>query len=177
MRLADSLILLFFVYRYFLGVDVNLIIRNFYVCVEVSSLVNSKSILCFEPDVLPIETARVRFLQIFVDHFIQERVREVPDLSDANYANTLIQEKATKRKMKEVEYEGDPNFALPLMYVANLYETLASEVNVRLASLDGIRDKTIGVALEAAGGLYRRLAKKFPRKGHTWIIIFMYFVY
>eukprot|EP00268_Persea_americana_P035096 TRINITY_DN34643_c0_g1_i3.p1 TRINITY_DN34643_c0_g1~~TRINITY_DN34643_c0_g1_i3.p1 ORF type:complete len:289 (-),score=40.30 TRINITY_DN34643_c0_g1_i3:272-1138(-) len=51
------------------------------------------------------------------------------------------------------------------MYVANLYETLVNDVNMRLASLDGIREKTIGVALEAAGGLYRKLAKKFPRKG------------
>ncbi|KAM0064081.1 putative Zinc finger C2HC domain-containing protein [Helianthus debilis subsp. tardiflorus] len=36
---------------------------------------------------------------------------------------------------------------------------------MRLDSLDGMREKTIGVALEAAGGLYRKLAKKFPRKG------------
>ena len=73
--------------------------------------------------------------------------------------------KANKRKSTEVQYEGDPRFALPLMYIANLYEMLVNEVNVRLLSLDGIREKTIGVALEAAGGLYRRLAKKFPRKG------------
>ncbi|KAJ6351135.1 hypothetical protein OIU78_007127 [Salix suchowensis] len=56
-------------------------------------------------------------------------------------------------------------FALPLMYVANMYETLVNDVNTRLASLNGVRDKTIGVALEAAGGLYRRMAKKFPKKG------------
>ncbi|EYU30227.1 hypothetical protein MIMGU_mgv1a0120851mg, partial [Erythranthe guttata] len=31
--------------------------------------------------------------------------------------------------------------------------------------MSGMREKTIGVALEAAGGLYRKLAKKFPRKG------------
>ncbi|PKI47364.1 hypothetical protein CRG98_032199 [Punica granatum] len=51
------------------------------------------------------------------------------------------------------------------MYIANMYETLVNDVNIRLASLNGIREKTIGVALEASGGLYRRLAKKFPKKG------------
>ncbi|KAK4400155.1 hypothetical protein Sango_1121600 [Sesamum angolense] len=40
-----------------------------------------------------------------------------------------------------------------------------NEVNMRLSSMSGMREKTIGVALEAAGGLYRKLAKKFPRKG------------
>ncbi|XP_039689975.1 uncharacterized protein At2g02148 isoform X5 [Medicago truncatula] len=51
------------------------------------------------------------------------------------------------------------------MYVANMYESLVNEVNIRLASLNGIHDKFIGVALEAAIGLHRRLAKKFPKKG------------
>ncbi|XP_013607042.1 PREDICTED: uncharacterized protein At2g02148 isoform X3 [Brassica oleracea var. oleracea] len=37
--------------------------------------------------------------------------------------------------------------------------------NVRVGSLNGIREKTLGVALEAAGGLYRKLTKKFPKKG------------
>ncbi|XP_044488219.1 uncharacterized protein At2g02148 isoform X2 [Mangifera indica] len=75
------------------------------------------------------------------------------------------QDKLNKRKTRDVQYEGDPRFALPLMYVANMYESLVNDVNLRLASLNGIRDKTIGVALEAAGGLYRSLAKKFPKKG------------
>nr|DAD36052.1 TPA_asm: hypothetical protein HUJ06_006692 [Nelumbo nucifera] len=115
-------------------------------------------------DISPIETARARFLQILVDHFISEHVIEVQD-TEAEYASQSGQDKLNKRKPREVQYEGDPRFVLPLMYVANLYETLVNEVNMRLASLNGIREKTIGVALEAAGGLYRRLAKKFPRKG------------
>jgi hypothetical protein len=55
------------------------------------------------------------------------------------------------------------------MYVANMYESLVNEVNIRLDSLNGIRDKFIGVALEAAIGLHRRLAKKFPKKGPFYI--------
>lgn len=115
-----------------------------------------------ELDVSPIESARARILQIVVDHFIDDRVIEVPD-SEADYGGD--QDKLSKRRTREVQYEGDPSFALPLMYVANMYESLVNEVNIRLASLNGIREKTIGVALEAAGGLYRRLAKKFPKKG------------
>ncbi|KAK4597111.1 hypothetical protein RGQ29_014924 [Quercus rubra] len=115
-------------------------------------------------DVSPIESARSRFLQIIVDHFILDHVIEVPD-SEADYAGQSGQDKLNKRKTREVQFEGDPRFALPLMYVANMYETLVTDVNSRLVSLNGIRDKTIGVALEAAGGLYRRLAKKFPKKG------------
>ncbi|KAF9587029.1 hypothetical protein IFM89_039715 [Coptis chinensis] len=115
-------------------------------------------------DILPIETARDRFLQIVVDHFIDERMIEVADY-EVGYSGESSQEKLHKRNSRDVQYEGDPRFVLPLMYVANLYETLVNDVNVRLAPLDGIREKTIGVALEAAGGLYRRLAKKFPKKG------------
>ena len=51
------------------------------------------------------------------------------------------------------------------MYVANIYVSMVKEVNRRLLSLDGMHDKTIGLSLEAAGGLYRKLAKKFPIKG------------
>ncbi|XVE91912.1 hypothetical protein REPUB_Repub01dG0052200 [Reevesia pubescens] len=123
------------------------------------------SLLTIE-DVSPIESARARFLQIIVDHFINDHVIEVVDNeSPTDYNGQSGQDKLNKRKTKDVQYEGDPRFALPLMYVANLYETLVNEVNLRIASLNGIRDKTIGVALEAAGGLYRRLAKKFPKKG------------
>lgn len=97
-----------------------------------------------------------------MDHFIVDHVIEVAD-SEGDYSS---QDKMnSKRRTREIQYEGDPNFALPLMYVANMYETLVNDVNIRLASLNGIREKTIGVALEAAGGLYRRLAKKFPKKG------------
>ena len=46
-----------------------------------------------------------------------------------------------------------------------MYETLVNEVNTRLSSMSGIHEKTIGVALEGAGGLYLKLTKKFPRKG------------
>lgn len=126
--------------------------------------------LNFELDISPIESARARFLQIIVDYFINEHVIEVAD-SEADYTVQSGQDKLNKRKMREVQYEGDPRFALPLMYVANMYETLVNDVNIRLASLNGIREKTIGVALEAAGGLYRRLAKKFPKKGISFFFL------
>ncbi|KAL9328987.1 hypothetical protein ACSQ67_003990 [Phaseolus vulgaris] len=131
-----------------------------------SSRTTSYDILTVE-DVSPIESARARFLQIVVDHFINDRVIEVPD-SEADYTG---QDKMSKRRTREIQYEGDPNFALPLMYVANMYESLVSDVNNRLASVNGIREKTIGVALEAAGGLYRRLAKKFPKKGNAFLFV------
>ncbi|WOK98402.1 hypothetical protein Cni_G07113 [Canna indica] len=116
-----------------------------------------------QEDVLPIETARARFLQIIVDHFLAEHVIEAGETADVgSYQGN---EKDNKRKQREVQYEGDSRFALPLMYIANLYETLVTDVNIRLASLDEIREKNIGIALETAGGLYRRLAKKFPPKG------------
>ena len=117
----------------------------------------------FITDVVPIEMARSRFLDIIIDHFIGENVIEVgePSVLDFLQAN----DKLNKRKQKEARYEGDPRFALPLMYIANLYETLVSDTNARLASLIGSREKTIGVALEAAGGLYRKLTQKFPKKG------------
>ncbi|CAL5430270.1 unnamed protein product [Camellia sinensis] len=115
-------------------------------------------------DISPIENARARFLDIVVDHFISSHVIEVPD-SEADYTAQSAQDKLSKRKSREIHYEGDARLALPLMYVANMYESLVSEVNMRVSSVNGFRGKTIGVALEAAGGLYRKLAKKFPRKG------------
>ncbi|KAK3442471.1 uncharacterized protein At2g02148 [Eucalyptus grandis] len=130
---------------------------------EVGPSRSSYDVLTIE-DVVPIESSRARFLQIIVDHFISEHVVEVSD-PEPDYSAQSGQGQLNKRKSREVQYEGDACFALPLMYVANMYETLVSDVNVRLSSLNGIREKTIGVALEAAGGLYRRLAKKFPKKG------------
>lgn len=124
-----------------------------------------------DSDVSPIESARARFLQLIVDHFISEHVVEVPNseaASSAEYNGALShsgQEKLNKRKPGEVRYEGNPRLALPLMYVANMYQTLVNDANIRLSSLSGFREKTIGVALEASGGLYRCLAKKFPKKG------------
>lgn len=115
-------------------------------------------------DVLPIETARARFLQIVVDNFIAEHIIEKRGASVDNNVDPG-DDKSNKRKSAEVQYEGDPSFVLPLMYVANLYETLVSEANIRIASLNGLREKTIGVALEAAGGLYRKLTQKFPKTG------------
>ncbi|KMT09702.1 hypothetical protein BVRB_6g131520 [Beta vulgaris subsp. vulgaris] len=115
-------------------------------------------------DILPIETARARFLQIVVDSFISEHIIEKRGACIDNIAE-LGDDKSNKRKVAEVQREGDPRFALPLMYVANLYETLVSEANTRLASLNGLREKTIGVALEASGGLYRKLTQKFPKTG------------
>lgn len=122
-----------------------------------------------ELDVSPIESSRARFLQIIVDHFIADHVVEVSE-PEPDYSTQSGQGQLNKRKSREVQFEGDARFALPLMYVANMYETLVGDVNARLTSLNGIREKTIGVALEAAGGLYRRLAKKFPKKG---IILFI----
>ncbi|KAH6831417.1 PPR containing protein [Perilla frutescens var. hirtella] len=116
-------------------------------------------------DVSPIETARARFLDIIVDHFIDPHVIEISDYDTDYMVQQPSQENLSKRKSKEVRYEGDARYALPLMYVANVYETLVNEVNMRLSSMTAIREKTIGVALEASGGLYRKLAKKFPRKG------------
>lgn len=115
-------------------------------------------------DVSPIESARARFLDIVVDHFINSHLIEAPE-SGVDYSTLSAQDKLTKRKSREVHYEGDARFVLPMMYVTNMYETLVNEVNMRLASVNGLRGKNIGVALEAAGGLYRKLAKKFPRKG------------
>ncbi|XP_021713711.1 uncharacterized protein At2g02148-like [Chenopodium quinoa] len=115
-------------------------------------------------DVLPIETARARFLQIVVDNFITHHTIEKPGA----YIDNIVEpggDKSNKRKSAEVQYEGDPRFVLPLMYVANLYETLVSEANMRVALLNGLREKTIGVALEASGGLYRKLTQKFPKTG------------
>uniref|UniRef100_A0A0E0LFY0 Zinc-ribbon domain-containing protein n=1 Tax=Oryza punctata TaxID=4537 RepID=A0A0E0LFY0_ORYPU len=111
-------------------------------------------------DVLPIEAARTRILDIVVDHFIAENVIEVPETSGLN-----TNDRVNKRKKQDIRYEGDPMFALPLMYIANLYETLVTEIDARLASLTGFRHKTIGLSLEAAGGLYRKLTQKFPKKG------------
>lgn len=126
-------------------------------------LIVNCSFSAFGEDISPIATARSRFLQFVVDRFIDEHVIETGESSDVScYQGN---EKLGKRKEREVQYEGDSRFDLPLMYVANLYETLVNDVNVRLASLDGIREKNIGIALETAGGLYRRLAKKFPPKG------------
>ncbi|EOA23241.1 hypothetical protein CARUB_v10017129mg, partial [Capsella rubella] len=118
-------------------------------------------------DVSPIESARGRFLQIILDYFINQHVIEVCESKGDHDTDSgeRDSDNKVKRKSDDTRYEGDPNFALPLMYIANMYETLVGEANVRLASLNGIREKTIGVALEAAGGLYRKLTKKFPKKG------------
>lgn len=99
-----------------------------------------------------------------MDNFIGSHIVEVTD-SETESLSQSVEEKVSKRKEREIQYEGDSLYALPLMYVANMYESLVNEVNMRLSSLDGMREKTIGVALEAAGGLYRKLAKKFPKKG------------
>ncbi|CAN8266793.1 unnamed protein product [Cochlearia groenlandica] len=121
-------------------------------------------------DVSPIESARGRFLQIILDNFISQHVIEVSENKQRDHETVSgghddDDNSKVKRKSDDTRYEGDPSLALPLMYIANLYDTLVGEANVRLSSLNGIREKTMGVALEAAGGLYRRLTKKFPKKG------------
>lgn len=99
-----------------------------------------------------------------MDHFISSHIIEAPD-SEGDYTAQSAQDKLSKRKLRETHYEGDARFVLPLMYVANMYETLVNEANIRLSSVNVFRGKTIGVALEASGGLYRKVNKKFPRKG------------
>lgn len=111
-------------------------------------------------DVIPIESTRARFLQLIIDNFITYHIIPVPESPDMNYLD-----KSKKRKSRDSQYEGDPRYLLPLTFVANLYETLIREVNVRLATVEGLHEKTFGVALEAAGGLYRRLIKKYPKSG------------
>lgn len=114
-------------------------------------------------DVLPIEAARSRFLDLIVNYFISEHVVEMVECTGLECSQ--MDDKSSKRKQHGVRYEGDPRVALPLMYIANLYETLVSDVNVHLASLIGFREKTIGLSLEASGGLYRKLTQRFPKKG------------
>jgi hypothetical protein len=109
--------------------------------------------------------ARSRFLDLVVDYFISEHVVETVECSSSDFSFSQVDDKSSKRKQHGVRYEGDPMIALPLMYIANLYETLTSDVNARLASLIGFREKSIGLALEASGGLYRKLIQRFPKKG------------
>ena len=103
-------------------------------------------------------------MDILVNHFISSHVTEARD-PEADYITQAAEDKASKRKSREILYEGDARYVLPMMYVANMYETLVNEVNMKLSSVNGMREKSIGVPLEAAGGLYRKLAKKFPKKG------------
>lgn len=107
--------------------------------------------------------ARSRFLDLVVNYFIGEHVVEMMECTGLECSH--MDDKSSKRKQHGVRYQGDPRVALPLMYIANLYETLVSDVNMRLASLIGFREKTIGLALEACGGLYRKLTQRFPKKG------------
>lgn len=88
-----------------------------------------------------------------------------------NYNSPNGKDKMKKRRSRDVAYEGDPRYLLPLTFVANLYETLILEVNQRLVTVEGIHEKTMGVALEAAGGLYRRLVKKYPKSGEVLGVI------
>ncbi|KAJ3672291.1 hypothetical protein LUZ60_007012 [Juncus effusus] len=116
-------------------------------------------------DVIPIEASRAKFLDLIVEHFIKAHVIEV---SEPYHTEDHTNQQSSKRKPRDNRYEGDPRLALPLMYIANLYENLVNDVNARLsniAGMIGVRDRTIGVALEAAGGLYRKLVNKFPKIG------------
>lgn len=71
----------------------------------------------FDLDVSPIESARARCLHIVVHYFIDEHVIEVAD-SEADYTFKSGQDKLNQRKVKDVQFDGDLRFALPLMYVA-----------------------------------------------------------
>lgn len=117
-------------------------------------------------DVIPIESTRARFLQLIIDFFITYHVVPAAEMPEGNSYSPNGKEKSSKkRKNREAQYEGDSRYLLPLTFVANLYETLIREINQRLATVEGLQEKTFGVALEAAGGLYRRLVKKFPKSG------------
>ncbi|MCO5560323.1 hypothetical protein L7F22_013935 [Adiantum nelumboides] len=120
-----------------------------------------------DADVLPIEAARSRFLDLLLTHFIAAHVISCAETPDPVYNSPNSKEKQKKRKTRDVQSEGDPKYVLPLAYIANLYEALISEINVRLATLDNVHEKTMGVALEAAGGLYRKLIKQYPKSGST----------
>lgn len=114
-------------------------------------------------DVIPIESTRARFLQLIIDYFISYHVVPAAEAPEGNSYSPNGKDKSKKRKSRDAQYEGDPRYLLPLTFVANLYETLIREINLRLATVEGLQEKTFGVALEAAGGLYRRLVKKFPK--------------
>ncbi|KAL3688933.1 hypothetical protein R1sor_015242 [Riccia sorocarpa] len=75
-----------------------------------------------------------------------------------------------RMRTRDWQYEGDPNFLLPLTFVANLYETLLHEVNQRLATLEGFHKKTMGVALEAAWGFVQAPCKAISkvRRSHDF---------
>lgn len=120
-----------------------------------------------DADVLPIEAARSRFLTLLLSHFITDHVISCAETTDPAYCSPNGKEKQKKRKTRDEQFEGDPKYVLPLAYVANLYETLISEIDDRLATLDNVHEKTMGVALEASGGLYRRLIKLYPKSGST----------
>ena len=62
-------------------------------------------------------------------------------------------------------YEGDPQHLLPLIFLANAYESLVADVTARMAGLEAFKGKSMGMALEASGGLYRRIVEKFPKSG------------
>lgn len=111
-------------------------------------------------------------MDILVNHFISSHVTEARD-PEADYITQAAEDKASKRKSREILYEGDARYVLPMMYVANMYETLVNEVNMKLSSVNGMREKSIGVPLEAAGGLYRKLAKKFPKKGVMCVCVLL----
>eukprot|EP00250_Pteridium_aquilinum_P014541 c22050_g1_i2 orf=245-1531(-) len=121
-----------------------------------------------DADVLPIEANRSRFLDLLLANFITHHVIPCGETSDPAYNSPNGKEKQKKRKMRDVQYEGDPKYVLPLAYVANLYDTLINEINVRLATLENVHEKTMGVALEAAGGLYRKLIKIYPKSGSSY---------
>ncbi|GJZ70613.1 putative RNA-directed DNA polymerase [Tanacetum coccineum] len=114
-------------------------------------------------DFSPIETARARFLDFILDNFISSHVVEVMNFHSDGVSQSV--EDLSPRKVRDVKYLGDSGFVLPLMYVANMYETMVNEVNMRLSSFDGMCEKTMGLSLKANGGLFRKLEKKFSRKG------------
>lgn len=107
-------------------------------------------------------------MQLIIDNFIAYHIIPAAELPEGNSYSPNNKDKSKKRKSRDVhQWEGDPRYLLPLTFVANLYETLIREVNQRLQTVEGLHEKTFGVALEAAGGLYRRLVKKYPKAGGT----------
>eukprot|EP00897_Mesotaenium_endlicherianum_P003133 jgi/Mesen1/2848/ME000174S02101 len=138
-------------------------------------------------DILPIETARVRFLRLLVDHFVTCHVvpagcrSSLSDGDELDKPEESFSSKDSARKRRKLEeqqrhiqeaqlqgktaYEGDPSYLLPLIFVANMYESLVGEINARMSETQELAGKSMGLALEAAGGLYRKLVEKYPKSG------------
>ncbi|KAE9455567.1 hypothetical protein C3L33_12560, partial [Rhododendron williamsianum] len=76
----------------------------------------------------------------------------------ARFLDIIVDHFISSHIIEAPDSEGDYSLSLLKINIVN-------EANIRLSSVNVFRGKTIGVALEASGGLYRKVNKKFPRKG------------